>query len=152
MSATSGVAAVPRPRAVTAITVLVIVAAAVNAVFGLLTLTQIEPARRLLVQNARRQGTDPASLEAVLVGTFAVIVLASLLYAAALVVFVLVFRRGRPWGRVALFATSLLSLYALFAPNGPALAVVLLLAVADVLLYRAPVSAWVRSLRGLRAA
>ena len=141
-----------RPRQVSVAVVLVIVAAAVNAVFGLLSLTQIEPARQLLVQNARRQGADPQSLMGVLYGTFTLIVVASLVYAAALVVFALVFRSGRPWGRIALFGTTLLSLFALFAPNGPAFAVVLLLAVADILLYRAPVSAWVRSLRGLRAA
>lgn len=114
---------------------LVLAAAAVNAGIGVL----------VAIEAARSRVAVPA-------GLVVAVVAISVVYGAALVTAVLVLRRGTPWGRSAVLALSSLSLLALFALNVYNLAVILLLVSADVLLYRPPVSEWVRGLRGLSQA
>lgn len=77
------------------------------------------------------------------------IVLGSFIYAAALIVLARRFLAATEWARTALFIVSLLSLLAV---NGPGLFVVLMLALADVLAFLRPVSAWLRARSGLRPA
>jgi len=76
-------------------------------------------------------------------------VLIAFVYAASLLVLARRFRAGVGWARTALFIVSLLSLLAV---NGPGLFVVVLLAIADVLAFLRPVSAWLRARGGLRPA
>ena len=62
----------------------------------------------------------------------------SALYAAAVAVFALLFRSGKPWARTALMSVSALALLTLFAPNALNLGVIVLLLATCVLVYRRP--------------
>ncbi|WP_375401379.1 hypothetical protein [uncultured Amnibacterium sp.] len=134
-SAATNVAPVPRPRLVDAALVLTCAAAVLNVVIGVL----------VAVQASR----TPTVVSSPLV---AVVVAISVLYAVGLVVLALVVRSGRAWGRAAFVSVTALSLLAVFALNALNLAVLLLLLLADVLLYRRSVTAWVRVSRGLQPA
>jgi hypothetical protein len=123
------------PRVLDAALVLVLLAALVNAAIGVLVAVQA-PASRLPVVPA----------------LVVVVVAISVLYAAGLVVLAVLLRSGRTWARAALATLSSLSLLTLFALNALNLAVIVLLLVADVLLYRRAVSVWVRARRGIAPA
>lgn len=110
----------------------VVAAAAMNLVIAIVLVQQV-------VVTASR--VNPVVLVAVLAIT--------VLYAAGLVVLGMLLRSGRVWARAALLSLTSLSLLTLFALNALNLVVIVLLVVADVLLYRPPVSAWVRVSRGL---
>ncbi len=110
----------------------VVAAAAVNLVIAIVLVQQVA------VAGAR---VNP--------GLLAVVVGITVLYAAGLVVLGMLLRSGRVWARAALLSLTSLSLLTLFALNALNLVVTILLVVADVLLYRPSVSAWVRASRGL---
>lgn len=121
-----------RPRVVDVAAALVLAAAVVNVAIGVLVVVQAR--------------VSSAAVPGVLVAAVLVI---SVAYAAALVVLVMLFVRGRTWARGALVGAAALSLLTLFALNALNLLVILLLLAATVLLYRRRVSQWVRVQRGL---
>lgn len=126
---------VDRPRLADLAILLVLAAAAVNLAIAVLLVAQASTTELPVVG-----------------GLVAVVVAITVLYAAALVTLALLLRAGRPWARAVLAAVSALSLFTVFALNALNLAVIVLLLLAGVLLYRRPVTAWVRSLRGLSRA
>lgn len=123
-----------RPPAATAAFCAYLAAASLNAVIGVFVIV------RYATSQPTPTGPGPV-LVAILVGSF--------VYAIALVVLARRFLAGTGWARTALFIVSLLSL---LAANGPGLFVVLMLAMADVLAYLRPVTAWFRARNGLRPA
>ena len=136
--------ATPAPRAVQMAFWTFVAAAALNAVLGLLLLTQVDAARRTLA-SAQPGGLPPSAVGIVI----AVIAAISLIYAAAIVLLALRLRAGAGWARTALFIVSLLSLIAI---AGSGLGVVALLVIANVLAFRRPVSLWLRERAGLNPA
>ena len=128
-----------RPLAAQVAFGLVMAAAAASALLGLSPLLQI--GTNVAAAQRRDPGAPHEAVASAVIGITAALVAVAVVFAVALLVFGLRFRGGRPRARIVLVVLSVLSLAPLSAS---ALLVTAVLVVADVLMFRPSVTAWLR--------
>lgn len=131
-----------RPRGLDVAVGLCLVAAAVAVVFAALVPFQIGPAIDQERQTAGVTRAQLTQLQQALTTVSVVAIALVVVWAALLVVFALRLRAGRRRARIGVVVLTALALLPL---NAQALLVVVLLVVADVLLFRRPVATWLRA-------
>jgi hypothetical protein len=138
----------PRPRLVDVAFALALTAAACTIVFAAMLPFQIDGSVARQAEDAAAQGVSRQALHDLITEFVVTEVILATLFVAALVWAAFRVRAGRRRFRVLLIVLTVL---ALVPANGQALLVTALLVAADVLLFRKPSSAWLRSREGARA-